>query len=138
MLFIKVSEALSAEIRSGSPEEQLYTDNLALVSETLEHLKGRLEAWKGPLNWKESRARVTKTKMIINGENAGKVTEEGFFVIFKDRVQAVIPASASFAGVGLTGNVVVLDINWKGIASLNVWHVQISKQTQQKIVQAYK
>ena len=45
-----MSEALSAEIRSGSPEEQLYTDNLALVSETLEHLKGRLEAWKGPLN----------------------------------------------------------------------------------------
>ena len=49
--------------------------------------------------------------MIINGENAGKVTEECFFVIFKERVQAVIPDPASFAGVGLIGNVVVLEVN---------------------------
>ena len=46
LFFIIVLEALSREIRSGCPEELLYADDLAFVSETLEGLKGRLEAWK--------------------------------------------------------------------------------------------
>ena len=39
-----VQEALSREIKSGYPEELLYADDLALVCETHEGLKGRLEA----------------------------------------------------------------------------------------------
>ena len=46
LFFIIVLEALSREIRSGCPEELLYADDLAFVSETLQGLKGRLEAWK--------------------------------------------------------------------------------------------
>ena len=42
-----VLEILSREIRLGYPEELLYSDDLALVSETYEDLEGRLEAWKG-------------------------------------------------------------------------------------------
>ena len=40
-------EVLSREIRSGCPEELLYAGDLVVVSETLEGLKRRLEAWKG-------------------------------------------------------------------------------------------
>ena len=47
MLFIIVMEVLSREIRSGCPEELLYAGDLVVVSETLEGLKRRLEAWKG-------------------------------------------------------------------------------------------
>ena len=46
LFFIIVLEALSREIRSGCPEELLYADDLAFVSETLEGLKGRLEVRK--------------------------------------------------------------------------------------------
>ena len=50
--------------------------------------------------------------MIINGENGGKVTgKASSLVMFKERVQEVIPVSASFAGVGLIRNVVVLEVN---------------------------
>ena len=51
---------------------------MALASETLEGLKGRLEAWIGTLNSQELRVNVKKTKMISR-ENAGKVTTEGKF-----------------------------------------------------------
>ena len=45
-LFIIVLEALPRKIRSRCPEELRYPDNLALVSETLEGIKGKLGAWK--------------------------------------------------------------------------------------------
>lgn len=73
-----VSESLSTEIRSGCPEGLLYTDDLALVSETLEGLKRRLEDWKGASESKGLRANV-KTKMIISSKNARKVSEEEKF-----------------------------------------------------------
>ena len=80
-------EALSRKIMLECPEELLYSDDLALVSETCE-------------------------------------------------VQAVIPPYANFAGVGCIKDVVVLEENGKWKASLDVKQVQISKQTQQGIVQA--
>ena len=40
------------EIRSQCQEELLYSDDLTLVSETLEGLKGRLESWKEALESK--------------------------------------------------------------------------------------
>ena len=39
--------SVSTEIRSGCPEELLYADDLALVCQTLEDPKGRLEVWEG-------------------------------------------------------------------------------------------
>ena len=38
---------------------------MALVSESLESLKRRLEAWRGVLELKELRVNVKKTKMMI-------------------------------------------------------------------------
>ena len=40
LLFIMVLEALSREVRSGCEEELLYADDLALVRETPEAIKG--------------------------------------------------------------------------------------------------
>ena len=51
LLFIAVLKALSTETRSGC-SKVLYADDLALLSETIEGLKGRLEAWKGALESK--------------------------------------------------------------------------------------
>ena len=51
LLFIIVLEALSIEIRSGCPE-LFHADNLELVSETVEGLRWRQEAWKGKLESK--------------------------------------------------------------------------------------
>ena len=62
LLFIIVLDTPSGKIRSECPEELLYDDDLALVSETLESLKGRLEAWKGALESKRLKANVNMTK----------------------------------------------------------------------------
>ena len=53
-----------------------YADDLALVSETSEDLKGRFEAWKGALESKGLRVNVKKAKMMIS-EYAGLVTVVG-------------------------------------------------------------
>ena len=54
---------------------------VALVSETLADLKGRLEPWKEALESKSKglRVNVKKMNMKISSEGAGKVTEEGKF-----------------------------------------------------------
>lgn len=52
MLFIISLKALFREIRSRCPEKLLYADDLALVSESLEGLKSRLEVWKVALGTK--------------------------------------------------------------------------------------
>ena len=62
LLFITVLDAPSRKIRSECPEELLHDDDLALVSETLESLKRRLEAWEGALESKGLRANVNMTK----------------------------------------------------------------------------
>ena len=54
-------------------------DGLAFVTEILEGLKERLEAWKGALESKSSRVDVGKTKMMIDSENVGKITVERAF-----------------------------------------------------------
>ena len=53
-------------------EELLYDDDFALVNETLEGMKGRLEAWKGALKSERLRVNVKKTKIMISSENVGK------------------------------------------------------------------
>ena len=45
----------------------------------LEVMKGKLEAWEGALMSKGLRVNDKRTKIIINGENAGKTTEKGKF-----------------------------------------------------------
>ena len=79
LLFIIVQEAPSREIKSGCPNELFYAVDMALVNETIECLKGRLEAWTGTLESKWLRENVKNTKTMISSKNAGKVTIEGKF-----------------------------------------------------------
>ena len=70
LLCIIVIEAVFREIRSGCPEKLLLPDDLTLICETLQSLKGKLEAWKGALEQSEgSRVSVKKAKMMISSEN---------------------------------------------------------------------
>lgn len=58
LFFIMVIETLFRENRGGCSEELFYADDFALISESLDGLKGRLESWKGPLETKELRVNV--------------------------------------------------------------------------------
>ena len=121
-------EVLFREIRSGCLEELLCADDLGLVSENLEGLKGRLEGQKGALESRGSRVNVQKTKMVIRNENSGKVTMECKFAFaVAEKLQALVPSCTSFVGVLCIREVVVL--GKLRIVSLNVGHVQINKQT---------
>ena len=77
LLFIIVLEALSREMRSGCPEELLYADDLALVSETVELLKDKLEAWKHSLELGGLRVNLRKTKVMVSGCEVGEVRKQG-------------------------------------------------------------
>ena len=46
LLFIIVLEALSREFRSGIPWENLYADDLVIITESLEECVRRLLTWK--------------------------------------------------------------------------------------------
>lgn len=67
---------------------------LGLFSESFKGLKGRLEAWKGSLELNDD-----------GSENVGKISEEGNFPCTVCR-KALIPSSATFAGVGFIRDVV--------------------------------
>ena len=112
-LFCTLLEALSREIKSGCPEELLYADDLGLVTETLEGLKGRLERLKGALESKGLRVTVKKTKVIISSENPGKVTIESKFCCAVSRKvrETVILSYVSFAGVEYIKDVVISEVN---------------------------
>ena len=49
LLLMIVLEALSRKMKSGYPEQLLYADISAMVSESTERLKGKLETSKGAL-----------------------------------------------------------------------------------------
>ena len=93
------------------------------------HLKGRVELWKGALETNGLRVNIEKTKLIIDGEHAWKVTGEGKFLCHVWRKDVVSNMSSdSFTGVGFIKDVVVLEVNWKRQAILNVRNMQTSKQ----------
>lgn len=97
-------------MRWGCPEGLFHADNLTLVRESLEGLKGKLETRKRPLKTMGLKVNA-KTEMIISSHKAKKVVEE---------VWAVIPSSTSFANVGGIGHVVASEADQSRIISVNV------------------
>ena len=79
LLFIMVLEALSRDIRMGCPEELLYADDLALISETLQGLTEKLNLWKATMESKGLKVNLGKTKVMVSGRNVGEPKEEGHF-----------------------------------------------------------
>ena len=53
----------------------LYTDDLAVASETFESLKRIPGAWKGAQESKGLKVNVKRTKMMISTENVGETSE---------------------------------------------------------------
>lgn len=74
-LLITVLEASSREIRSGCLKVT-YVYNLALVSGSLEGLKGKLKVWKGTMDSKGLRVNVKKTKIMTNSKISGNCRKE--------------------------------------------------------------
>ena len=67
LLFIIVLEALSREFRAGVPWEDLYADDLVIITETLEECVRRLLVWKEAMEKKGLRVNAGKTKIMICG-----------------------------------------------------------------------
>ena len=64
LLFIIVLEALSREFRSGVPWEDLYADDLVIITESLEECVRRLLTWKEAMEKKGLRVNAGKTKIM--------------------------------------------------------------------------
>ena len=69
-LFIIVLEALSRNFRSGCPWELLYTDDLVLVSDSLEGLELKLNTLKAGMEARGLHVNMQKTKIMISGQNS--------------------------------------------------------------------
>ena len=60
--------------KSGFSEELFYADDLALVKESIDCLRGKLEAWKEAVGSKGLTVNVV-AKMTISGKNVGGITD---------------------------------------------------------------
>ena len=66
-------------MRSRCSEELFCVDNLSLVWESIEDLKGKLVDWKGSLERKRPKVDVKKTKIIISSEKGSKLRKKRKF-----------------------------------------------------------
>ena len=67
LLFITVLEALYQGFRTGCPWENLYADDLVIITESLEELQEKLIFWKTNMEGKGLRVNLGKTKVLISG-----------------------------------------------------------------------
>lgn len=79
LLFIIVLEALSREFRSGVPWEDLYADDLVIITESLEECVTRLQTWKEGMEKKGLRVNAKKTKIMICGTGLDFLESSGTF-----------------------------------------------------------
>ncbi|XP_056009339.1 uncharacterized protein LOC130051433 [Ostrea edulis] len=77
LLFIIVLEALSCEFRAGVPWEDLYADDLVIISNSLEECVRRLLTWKEAMERKG--LRVNAKKIMICGTGLDLLQSSGEF-----------------------------------------------------------
>ena len=63
LLFIMALEALSQEFRTGCPSENLYADDLVIITESLGELQEKLIIWKTNIKVKGLRVNMGKNKV---------------------------------------------------------------------------
>ena len=80
---------LSREFRSGVPWEDLYADDLVIITESLEECVRRLLTWKEAMEKKGLRVNAGKTKIMICGTGLDLLQSSGEF-----------PSSVCHTGVG--------------------------------------
>ena len=66
LLFIMVLEALSQEFRTECPWENLYGDDLVIITESLEELQQKLILWKTNMERKGLRVNMGKTNVLTS------------------------------------------------------------------------
>ena len=79
VLIIIVLEALSRKFRSGVPWEDLYADDLVIISELHEECVRRLLTWKEAMEKKVLRVNAGKTKIMICGTGLDLLQSSGEF-----------------------------------------------------------
>ena len=67
LLFIMVLETLSPEFRTGCPWENLYANDLVIITESLKELQHKLIPWNTNMEGKGLRVNMDKTKVLISG-----------------------------------------------------------------------
>ena len=80
LLFIIVLEALSHKFCSGVPWEDLYTNDLVIIAESLEECVRRLLTWKEAMEEKGLRVNAGKTKIIVCGMGLDLLQSSGKFL----------------------------------------------------------
>ena len=91
LLFIIVLEAISLEFRAGVPWEDLYADDLVVITVSLEECVNRLLAWKEAMEKKGLRVNAAKTKVMICGPGLDMLRKSGQY-----------PCAVCFSGVGVS------------------------------------
>ena len=79
LLLIIVLEALSCEFCTGVPWEDLYADDLVIITETLEECVRRLLTWKEAMEERGLRVNAGKTKIMICGMGLDLLLSSGEF-----------------------------------------------------------
>ena len=77
LLFIIVLEALSHEFQAGVPWEDVYADDLVIISDSLEECVERLMIWKDEAMEKGLKVNVEKTKVVICGTGLDLLQSSG-------------------------------------------------------------
>ena len=79
LLFIIVLEALSRKFHFGFPWEDLNSDDLVIIAESLEDCVGRLLTWKEAMEEKGLRVNAGKKKIMICGMGLDPLQSSGEF-----------------------------------------------------------
>ncbi|XP_048753153.2 uncharacterized protein LOC125664425 [Ostrea edulis] len=79
LLFIIVLEALSREFRTSVPLEDLYADDLVIITDSLDECVKRLLIWKEAMERKGLRVNAGKTKIMTRGTGVDLLQDSGSF-----------------------------------------------------------
>jgi len=77
LLFVIVMDVIAKEVGSGLPLELLYADDLLIMGESEEELRGKIMNWKTGLEGKGLKVNLSKTKVMTCGANAGETVKSG-------------------------------------------------------------
>jgi hypothetical protein len=77
LLFIRVSEALSSEFRTGVTWELLYASDQAVMADSLDEYVTMLKAWTNGMEIK--RVNMKKTKFMVSGPGLDVLRDSGAF-----------------------------------------------------------
>ena len=77
LLFITVLEALSQEFRTGCPWENLYADDLVIITESPEELQQTLILWETNMEDKGLQVNMGKTKVLKSGPGLDALQKSG-------------------------------------------------------------